>query len=191
MTNWGAHGVDQVQWALGMDDTGPVEMWPIEGGYIGNRFNGQVGMRYANGVELKFVQPANGPVGGAIFIGEKGKIEINRNKFASNPNEISAELLKQVDVNEEERKWSDKIGLWQARWHLQNWLDCIRSRKRPRSDVEIAHRSVSVCHLANITRFVNRRLRWDPVKEEFGGDQEANYWASRPRRKGFELPKIG
>ncbi len=190
MTNWGAHGIDQVQWALGTDDTGPVEMWPIEDGYTGDSFNGKVGMRYANGVELNFVQPGNGPIGGAIFIGDKGKIEINRNKFVSNPKEIAAELLKQVDVTEEERKWSDKLALWQARWHMQNWLDCIRSRKTPKSDVEIAHRSVTVCHLANITRFVNRRLRWDPEQEQFAGDQEANFWVARRRRKKFDLPEI-
>lgn len=191
MTNWGAHGVDQMQWALGTDDTGPVEMWPMEEkSYRDGNFNGQVAMRYANGVVLKFMQPDTGPWGGGIIIGEKGKIEINRNKFASNPKEIAIELRKKIDVSEEERKWSDKVALWQARWHLQNWLDCIRSRETPNSDIEAAHRSVSVCHMANITRFVNRRLQWDPTKEQFQDDQEANYWVSRPRRQGFELPEV-
>ncbi len=191
MTNWGAHGVDQMQWALDMDDTGPVEMWPLEEtSYKNGMFNGQVAMRYANGVVLKFMQPDTGPWGGGIIIGEKGKIEINRNKFGTNPKEIAAELRKQVDVTEEERKWSDKLALWQARWHLQNWLDCIKTREKPNSDVETGHRSVSVCHMANITRFLNRKLKWDPVQEQFIGDQEANTWVSRPRRKGYELPEI-
>ncbi len=181
MTNWGAHGIDQVQWALGTDDTGPVETWPITPGY-----NGQVGMRYANGVTLKFMQE-KGPMGGAIFIGEKGKLEVNRNKFNSNPPEIAAELKKQVDVTEEERKWSDSLALWQARWHMQNWLDCIRSRQRPVSDVEIGHRSISVCHLANITRFEGRPLKWDPVAERFDDDQ-ANRWVVRERREEYRLP---
>ena len=183
MTNWGAHGVDQIQWALGMDDAGPTEMWPITSGP-----NGQVGMRYANGVEVHFVLEKSGPFGGAIFICEKGKIEINRNKFNSNPPEIAAELRKQVDVAEEERKWSDELALWQARWHMQNWLDCMRSRQRPVADVEIGHRSISVCHLANITRAVGRKLQWDPAKEQFVGDVEANRYVTRPRRPGFELP---
>ena len=138
MTNWGAHGVDQIQWALGMDGTGPVEMWPLTPGP-----NGQVAMRYANGVEVRFVlEPGKGPMGGAIFVCEKGKLEINRNKFTSNPKEIAAELLKKVDVAEEERKWSDEMALWQARWHMQNWLDCDphpqapggRRRDRPSLD---------------------------------------------------------
>jgi len=190
MTNWGAHGIDQVQWALGADDTGPVETWPITPGFDGANFHGQVGMRYANGVKLKFVLPSTGPNGGGIFIGEKGKIEINRNKYKSNPQEIAEHLNTLVDVTEEERKWSDELALWQARWHMQNWLDCIRSRKRPKSDVEIAHRSVTVCHLANITRFVDRKLRWDPAKEQFEGDDEANGWVARVRRQGYELPDV-
>jgi predicted dehydrogenase len=184
MTNWGAHGVDQIQWALGMDATGPVEVRPLSSGP-----NGQVAMRYGNGVEVKFViEPGHGPMGGAVFVCEKGKLEINRNKFTSNPPEIAQELNKKVDVQEEERKWSDQLALWQARWHMQNWLDCIRSRELPVAEVEIGHRSITVCHLANIARAVGRELSWDPVKEQFAGDDEANRLLDRPRRKGFELP---
>ena len=185
MTNWGAHGVDQIQWALGMDDTGPVEMWPLTPGP-----SGQVEMRYANGVPLRFVLE-HGPWGGGIFVCEKGKLEINRNKFTSNPKSIAAELLKKVDEVHEEKKWSDQTALWQAQWHLQNWLDCVRTRQKPVAEVEINHRSVSVCHLANITRFVGRRLKWDPVKEQFIDDDEANGWVNRPRRQGYELPSLG
>jgi predicted dehydrogenase len=184
MTNWGAHGVDQIQWALGMDSTGPVELWPVTPGP-----NGQVTAKYANGVEVKFtIEPGHGPMGGAVFVCENGKIEINRNKFTSNPPEIAAELLKQVDVTEEERKWSDSLALWQARWHMQNWLDCIRTRELPVADVEIGHRSITVCHLVNLTRALGRRLRWNPAAEQFTGDDEANQLLDRPRRAGFELP---
>lgn len=184
MTNWGAHGVDQIQWALGMDGTGPTELWPLSEGP-----NGQVGMRYANGVEVKFViEPGHGPMGGAVFTCEEGKLEINRNKFVSNPPEIAEQLRANLDIAEEERKWSDEVALWQARWHLQNWLDCIRSRELPVADVEIGHRSVSVCHLTNITRAAGRPLQWDPAAEQFVGDEEANQFLDRPRREGFELP---
>jgi predicted dehydrogenase len=184
MTNWGAHGVDQIQWALGMDETGPSEMRPLSPGS-----NGQVAMRYPNGVEVNFVLD-RGPMGGAVFVCEKGKLEINRNKFTSNPPEIAEELKKKVNVEEEERKWSDQLALWQARWHMQNWLDCMRSREQPIADVEIGHRSITVCHLANITRTVGRELRWDAVREQFVGDGEANALLDRPRRKGFELPVV-
>jgi predicted dehydrogenase len=183
MTNWGAHGVDQIQWALGTDGTGPTELKPLSAGP-----NGQVAMKYANGVPVNFViEPGKGPMGGAVFVCEKGKLEINRNKFTSNPPEIAAELNKKVDVAEEERKWSDELALWQARWHMQDWLDCIRSRKQPVADVEVGHRSISVCHLANIARAVGRPLRWDPAREQFD-DEQANGLLERPRRAGFELP---
>jgi predicted dehydrogenase len=184
MTNWGAHGVDQIQWALGMDGTGPVEMWPLTPGP-----NGQVEMRYANGVPLRFVLD-QGPKGGGVFVCEKGKLEINRNKFTSNPKEIAVELLRKVNEVQEEKKWSHQANaLWQARWHIQNWLDCIRTRQKPVADVEIGHRSISVCHLASIARQVGRRLKWDPAKEQFVDDDEANKLVMRPRRKGYELPK--
>lgn len=184
MTNWGAHGVDQIQWALGMDGTGPAELRPLTEGP-----HGQVAMRYPNGVEVNFViEPGRGPMGGAVFVCEKGKLEINRNKFTSNPPEIAKELEKKLDVVEEERKWSDALALWQARWHMQNWLDCMRSRETPVADVEIGHRSITVCHLANITRAIGRPLRWDAAKEQFEGDAEANAMLDRPRRPGFELP---
>jgi predicted dehydrogenase len=186
MTNWGAHGVDQIQWALGMDGTGPTEIRPLTSGP-----DGQVAMRYANGVEVNFVlEQGHGPMGGAVFICEKGKLEINRNKFTSNPPEIAAELRKHLDVAEEERKWSDELALWQARWHMQNWLECIRSRNLPVADVEIGHRSISVCHLANIARAAGRPLRWDPAREQFIDDAEANHYLDRPRRHGFELPTV-
>lgn len=184
MTNWGAHGVDQIQWALGMDATGPIELKPLSDGR-----HGQVSMTYSNGVPVNFViEPGRGPMGGAVFICEQGKLEINRNKFASNPPEIAEELNKKIDVVEEERKWSDELALWQARWHMQNWLDCVRSRELPVADVEIGHRSVTVCHLANITRAVGRPLTWDPTGEKFVGEEAANAFLDRPRRSGFELP---
>ena len=167
-----------------MDGTGPVEMRPLTPG-----LNGEVEMRYANGVPIRFVLWP-GPAGGCIFVCEKGKIEVNRNKFTSNPKEIAVELLKKVDESQEEKKWSDKTALWQARWHMQNWLDCIRTREKPVADVEIGHRSISVCHLANIARRIGRRLKWDPAKEQFLGDDEANKLVDRPRRKGYELPKL-
>jgi hypothetical protein len=76
--------------------------------------------------------------------------------------------------------------------HLENWIDCMRSRKRPNADVEIAHRSSTVCHLVNVARDLGRRLRWDPEQEVFIGDDAANRHPSvtRPRRKGYGLPQV-
>ena len=73
--------------------------------------------------------------------------------------------------------------------HIQNWLDSIKSGEKPICDVEVGHRSASVCHLANIARRIGRRLRWDPVKETFPDDAEARERLDRKRRKPYELPQ--
>jgi predicted dehydrogenase len=183
MTNWGAHGLDQVQCALGMDETGPVEFWPITDGISPK---GAVAFRYANGVSVRLEVPTGDLQGGAIFVGEKGRIEIIRNMFRTDP----PQMIKQLPPPEEVQKWRDDVALWQAKYHMQNWLDCMRTRQKPIADVEIGHRSVTVCHLANLARRLDRRLRWDPAAERFIGDDDANKYLSRPRRKGYELPVI-
>jgi len=188
MTNWGAHGVDQIQWAMGADDTGPVELWPIPreewAPNSGDR-GGRVAAKYANGVEVRFeLDP--GPAGGAIFRCEKGNLEINRNLLRANPQELIADAPA-LDPLEAD----DHPGLrWNARPHIHNFFDCMASRELPVADVEIGHRTVTFCHLVGICRRLNRRLRWDPVKELFVGDDEANKLVDLPRRKGYELPTV-
>jgi predicted dehydrogenase len=178
MTNWGAHGVDQIQSALGMDGTGPVEFWPVTPGP-----NGNVSMRYANGVTVKF-ESTEAPMGGAIFIGENGKVIIDRNGFKAEPKELA------VNPPPEEKKHSWTGPGWNAKPHMANWLECIKTRELPNADVEIGHRSISICHLLNITRELGRKLAWNPKTETFVGDAEANTRLGRPRREGFELPTI-
>lgn len=179
-TNWGAHGIDQIQDALGMSTTGPVEFYPLPDGP-----EWAVGWRYANGVEVRLELPDAGNIqGGAMFVGEKGRIEITRNDFRTDP----PDMIKQLPPQEEIDKW--KRAQWQAKYHMQNWLDSMKSRQMPLADVEIGHRSISVCHIANITRELGRKLRWDPEAEKFIGDVEANDYVTRKRRKGYELPEI-
>ena len=177
MTNWGAHGIDQVQWGLGADQTGPVEFWPIPDGPPG-----AIAFRYASGVTVRLEMPHAGDLqGGCIFVGQKGRVEVVRNGFRADP----AALIKEVPPREEVVKWDR--AQWQAQFHMQDWLDAMRKRAAPVADVEIGHRSVSVCHLVNITRRLNRKLNWDPDTETFPGDSEANAFVDRPRRKGYEL----
>jgi predicted dehydrogenase len=178
MTNWGAHGIDQIQWALGKDDTGPTELWPESTGS-----NGIVSMRYADGTLVRFERDG-APMGGAVFIGSECKMEINRNRFAINP----ADFVKDAPDPAAQQKWEGEG--WIARPHIQNWLDCIKSRERPNADVEIGHRSITICHLLNITRELGRKLNWDPAAEQFVSDDEANQLLDRPRRAGFELPVV-
>ena len=187
MTNWGAHGLDMIQCALGMDRTGPVELFPLAGEVQGEVPKGAVGFRYANGVTVHLVlDPKGDLMGGGRFIGEKGKIDIWRNNFKIDAPGVELGLPSQEDID----KWRDTRAKWQAEFHMKAWLDCIPTRKQPNADVEIGHRSASISHLANITRRLNRKLRWDPDKEEFADDSEANLAVHRERRKGFELPSV-
>lgn len=179
-TNWGAHGLDQVQWALGMSLTGPTKIWRV--GKPDPDKPTPVHFQYANGVTVK-MELKDGPGGGAIFRGERGNIEINRNKFTDPKG-----LIKDGPSPDKVAAWEGDG--WIARPHLQNWLDCIKTREKPNADVEIGHRSVSLCHLVNIAREVGRRLTWDPKKEVFVGDAAANKLLNRPRRKGYELPEV-
>ncbi|MCH2211368.1 MAG: Gfo/Idh/MocA family oxidoreductase [Fuerstiella sp.] len=176
MTNWGAHGVDQIQSALGKSLTGPRELWPETPGT-----NGRVSMKYADGILVRF-ELKRGPKGGAVFVGTRAKMEINRNRFATNP----ADFVTGAPDPDEQKKWDTSD--WMAGPHLANWLTCIKTREKPNADVEIGHRSISVCHLVNITRELGRKLIWDADTEQFENDDEANTFLSRPRRAGYELP---
>lgn len=188
MTNWGAHGVDQIQWAMGADDTGPVELYPLlrrrerggeqNGQYVGR--DGAVAAKYANGVEVRFeLDP--GPAGGAIFRCERGNLEINRNILRANPESLIA------DAPEPD---PPEGPTWSAATHIEDFFDCVATRELPSADVEIGHRSITFCHLVGICRRLNRRLHWDPVSEQFIGDDEANALVDLPRRAGFELPVV-
>lgn len=178
MTNWGAHSVDMVQLALGMDHTGPVEIMPLTAGYAGEMRLCPVTMRYATGEELQFAPG----VDGCVFHGERGKMLMSRNQFSVDP----PELLDQRPDPALADVWKG-AGIV-ARPHLQNWLDCIQSRQTPHAPVAAGHRTATICHLANMARELRRALRWDPVQEVFPGDDEANALLDRPRRAGFGLP---
>ncbi len=184
MADMGAHAYDMVQYALGADDSGPVEFWPVEG--EGPR--ARIDFRYANGVEvrLRFAneRPYIGPRAGAVFSGEHCKIEINRNKYTTNPPDFIADPPDPRLAD----KWEGEG--WLAHGHVQNWFDCIKTREKPNADVEIGHRTVTIAHLCNIARELGRRLRWDPEREQVVDDPEANALLARPRRTGWDLPDV-
>ncbi len=177
VTGWGAHAFDQVQRALGTDDTVPEEIW-----LTGPGLNAPVTMRYPNGTLLKLTLPkGKGPGLGAIFVGEKGKIEINRNRLASNP----AELVEAAPPPADKSEYASV-----AHAHIRNWADCMRTREKPVAPTKIGHHASVICILVNVCRELGRPLKWDPVKEAFLGDDQANDLRSRPRREGYELPEI-
>lgn len=195
VSGWGSHGLDQMQCALGMDDTGPVELW-TEDKYVEDNADfpmriepdanlslhrKPVIMRYASGTLLKLEEPGKAGLDqlGGTLIGENGTIHIMRGDYTADP----PELRKGAPA-------TTPLGRGEDAFHLKNFIECVRTRKKPNADVETAHRATSLCHLVSICRKLDRKLRWDPHAEKFIGDEEANLMLSRPRREGYELPKV-
>jgi len=169
MTDWGAHMFDIVQWSLDKDDSGPVEIIPPNGKDV--QF---LTYRYDNGITMTH---ENFGVENAIrFIGSKGQIDVQRRKL-----ETSDPLLKDRIIGDNEKKvyFSDN--------HHLDFLNAIKTRKAPICDVEIGHRTATVCNLGNIAYELKRPLRWDPKKEKFKKDSEANTKLSRPLRKEWDI----
>ena len=166
MTDWGAHHFDIAQWGLGMDDSGPVEIIPPDDA------KATKGLRYiyANGIEL-----LHGNSGGVLFVGESGKIFVNRGQFKAEPESIGNEPLKDMPIQ-----------LYKSTNHYDDFVKAVRSRKKPICDVEIGARSVTVCHLGNLAYWNHRKLKWDPSKEQFIGDEAANKWLNHPNRSPWD-----
>jgi hypothetical protein len=167
MTDWGAHHFDIAQWGLGMDESGPVEIIPPSK----PKSSSGVKYVYANGVEM-----THGGPGGVTFKGEKGEVFVTRGKWTTTP-----ESIKETPIP------ADGIRLYKSSNHLQDFLTCVRSRKRPICDVEIGARSVTVCHLGNLAYWYGRKMKWDPAKEQFIGDDEANTWLNPPKRGPWKV----
>ncbi len=200
MTNWGAHSIDMVQFALGKDDSGPVEIdlhpkqiddfiddqWHHKTPPLGALKDKEtdkmrfcpVTMKYADGTQLQF-KPG---VRKTVFHGEKGKLFLSRNDYRTEPEQLLPPPRK-----EEKERWAGDGHV--ARPHLENWEQAIRSRQMPNAPPEVGHRSITVCHLANIARTLGQKLVWDPTREQFEHPSH-NSLLTRRRRSGFELPKV-
>ena len=154
---WGSHCVDLCQWANSADDTAPVEYFPAE--------NGQASARYANGVKLVVRNDGWLPLGSCPvrFEGDTGWVETgDSGKLALS----SPALLAGRKVVE--------IGGYPATFHVRDFLNCVKSRGQPRANARVACQSHIACHAVNIAVFLNRKLHYDPIKNEFLGDEEAN-----------------
>jgi predicted dehydrogenase len=166
LSDFGAHHFDIAQWALGMDDTGPVEIIPPDGTDVK-----RLVFHYANGIPMY-----HGGAAACVFHGTKGTIFVSRSYLRAEPESILETPL-----------GPDAVHLNRNKGHHNDWIDCIRERSRPVADVEIGHRTNSVCQLANIAYVLKRPLKWDPDKEEFPNDDEANRMLSRPMRSPWRL----
>ena len=190
MTGWGCHTLDQVHRGIGTQDTGPVEIHLRDRGP-----DSRVTMRYPSGVPVKVERtltrwPTDLHMSweqfGCVYIGEEGVLQLRRGWFRADP----PELMKDApEVLPELQNGLSRPG--ENRYHIENFLDCMRTRKKPNADVETAHRASTACFIVNMCRELQRDLKWDPKAEKFTGDDEANMLLSRPRREGYELPRIG
>jgi predicted dehydrogenase len=215
ITDWGNHHVDIAHWGMDCELTGPTSieargLYPNpEGSEYYNtpdRFFSR--MAYPNGVELLFFSSINermraGDVGehevtspekldwlfgkdvpeeiksynhnGILFIGEKGKVFVNRGAVHGK----AVEELKQNPLP------SDAWRTYPSLDHMANFFDCVKTRKTPCTPVPVEHRSVTACHLTNISIRLKRKIAWDPVKQEVVGDPEADAWQNREQRAPY------
>lgn len=199
VTDWGVHHTDIALWALGGEETGPAE---VEGkgefplgrevmldyllgkkpvGELPNSFNVagsfDCTMRLPNGNTIQLVSKQNE----LIIEGEKGKIRVNRGSLTGKPIE---------EMSEGGKKWLEEevIKLYRGKQpgsHMRNFFECVRDRTQPVSDVFTHANSVNSCHMANIAMLLGRKVKWDPQKYEFVGDDEANALRSRKQREGW------
>jgi len=191
---WGIHHVDIAQWGLDADDTGPVEVEGTgripEDGLCDTPVRWRVEHKYANGVKMihadmktslaeypQFdIKAANHRGCGILFLGSEGWVLVWRGGIDANPKSL---LDTTFGPNE--------IRLPVSNNHRRNFLDCVRTRRQTVSPIAAAVRSDTVCHLDDIAIRLGRKLRWDPAKEEFINDDEANRMLSRPMRSPWHL----
>jgi len=168
MTDMGAHHFDIAQWGMGTDHTGPVEIIPPDG-----KEYRWLTYKYANGVTLHHGGSQRSSI---TFIGAEGKVFVGRGHLSTDPPEMMKAPI-----------GAGEVRLYYSRNHHDDWLQAIRARQKPICDVEIGCRSVSICLLGNLAYMLKRPLKWDPAKEEFIGDEEANRWVDRPKREPWTL----
>lgn len=176
MTNFGAHHLDIAQWGLGMDNSGPIS---VEGTA---EFNPQmlhevtekcrITYTYANGVRMTLGQGQKDINQGTTFIGTKGNVAVGRGKLVTEPVELADTSLDAAALTQ----------LYLSKDHTKNFLECMQSRELPICDVEIGHRSATVCHLANLVARLGRPVKWDPVTETCPDDARAQAMTDRPYR---------
>ncbi|QDV82642.1 Inositol 2-dehydrogenase [Stieleria magnilauensis] len=192
LTDWGAHHVDIACWALGASDTGPSKIAPIDytlpveykDGHptVADQYNAatQFNIRVDMPNDVEMIITSEGD-NGILFEGTKGRFFVNRGKIVGRP----VEDLVQNPLPEGaiEAVYGGPV----SENHTANFIEGMKSRKQPISDVWTHNRMLEICHLSNIAMRLGRELNWDPDKREIIGDDQANSFLSRESRKGFEI----
>ncbi len=169
VTDWGAHMFDIVQWALDMDQSGPVEVIAPDGGE-----HPFLTYKYAGGITMTHEKwEWNNAI---HFIGTEGEIKVQRGKLETNPASLKDRVIGDTEKH-----------VYHSTDHYKDFLDAMRKRTKPICDVEIGQRTASVCNIGNIAYRLNRRLIWDPAKEQFRNDTEANTLLGRKMNKEWGI----
>ena len=171
---WGIHHVDIAQWGNGAELTGPVEIegsgvFPTNDSLCDNPLSWDCKLKYANGVMMHFTCDGGPNQHGIRFEGTKGWIHVDRGQIIAEPKGVLDEKI-----------GPDEIRLSASLHQQQNLIDCVKTRGRTVSNIDVAVRSDTVCHLSYIAVCLGRKLKWNPAKEEFVNDPEANARMKRP-----------
>jgi myo-inositol 2-dehydrogenase / D-chiro-inositol 1-dehydrogenase len=194
-TDWGNLHIDIAHWGMDQEMTGPTliegvgtfpnEKQPNYAEHSDRFYNTPdrftVKMQYPCGVPLLFDCVTRGR-DGILFIGDKGRLHVNRGGMHGKPAEELAQ--NPLPDNAWKSPASGPSGD-STRAHMENFFDCIRTRKEPVATVRVEHRTSTACHLANISMRLMRKIAWDPVKEQIVGDDEANGWLKREQRAPY------
>jgi hypothetical protein len=187
---WGIHHVDIAQWGNGTDHTGPIE---IEGtgvipkdGFVDTAIAWEIEHKYANGVKMLHMNTATAlkrapqfslhKSVGILFLGSDGWVFVCRDLIEAHPKSLLTS-----DIG------TDEIRLPRSNNHRRNFIDCVKTRGKTICPIETAVRSDTICHLDDIAIRLGRKLRWDPEREEFINDQQANRMLTRPMRSPWHL----
>ena len=197
MTDWGAHMIDIANWAMGIKAPSSAMSAGGKFGFPSDAMETpdtqQVTWAFPdfNMVWEHAIGVGRGPEArehGVAFHGNNGLLVIDRAGW---------EVYPETDAIGKKRAYKTpgipRAGAGSADYHathIQNFIDCMRSRKRPNSDVEIGHDSMIACHLANIAQRLGRLVKWDVDKETIVGDAEAQSYVARPYREPWALPKL-
>ena len=192
LTDWGAHHVDIACWAIGAGDKGASKVTPLEYELACEYKDGHPVVKDRYNIATNFKVRADMPDNiemiitsegdnGILFEGTKGRFFVNRGKIVGKP----VEELKDNPLPEGalEEVYGGKI----SENHSANFIEGMKSRKQPISDVWTHNRMLEICHLSNIAMRLNREVKWDAKKRKIIGDAEANSYLSRENRKGYEI----
>lgn len=177
--DWGAHHFDIVQWALGYDESGPVEF------FAADKPDAQSGVRwlYPNGTEVTHT-----PGNGVTFFGDQGKLYVNRGKFTLwLGGQVKSDVMDDYSPLLKELLPANAVRLYRSTNQISDWIKCMQSRQLPICDVETGQRSASVCNLVNAVYFSGKGVKWDPKTETFTDGTGDSKWLTREYRKPWNI----